>query len=120
MKTEKQFIKWIEKYIDYYKPILGLSFQRIKVYLGEDEEYLLKIQCSYPYNDPDIKYSKFCFKLWTEGKIYPDIVLHELLHIITDPLYCKAVSRYTTKDEIGDERERLTDNLTLIIRNIIK
>jgi hypothetical protein len=117
-KEEKEFIEWIEKQIRYYKPILGLNLQRIKAEKDSGTEYL-SIGVTYPYLDPTVSFSEKALKDFTGGKIPKDRILHELCHAITDPLYCKSVSRYVSKNEIEDERERLTDKLTVIIRNLL-
>ena len=122
MKTEKQFIEWIEKQIKFYSPILGIELQRVKVEKWEnsvDKDYL-SIKCVYPYADPDIRYAPKVFDDWKNGKMEKDRILHELCHIITDPLYVKANQRDSSETEILDERERLTDIICVIIRNLIK
>ena len=116
-KTHKDFINWIHEQVQFYSKPLNLSNQRILVEFG-DKTSFLEITCTYPYLEPTIRFSERAFNEWGEGKMYKDRILHELCHIITDPLYCKAVSRYASKDEIEDERERLTDTLCVIIRNL--
>lgn len=114
-KTKKDFENWIKEQIDYYAPILGVELNRIDVEY-KDEGCFLEITHIYPYLDPTLRYSERAFQVWKEGKMEKDRILHELLHIITDPLYTKAFSRYVTKQEIEDERERLTDTISAIIR----
>lgn len=117
-KTEKSFVSWIDKQVKYYKPYLDINLQNIKIKKA-DVQYL-EIGCTYPYLEPTIKYSQAVFNDWKNGELKKDRILHELLHIITDPLYCKALARYVGKEEIEDERERLTDKLTVILNNLIK
>lgn len=118
-KTEKQFEKWIIDAVKHYKPMLGLDLQIIEVEKVPDISYL-QIKCTYPYLDPTIGYSEHAFKDWAKGKVRRDRILHELCHALTDPIYCKAISRYVSKDEITDERERLTDTIAMIVRNFDK
>lgn len=118
-KTKKQFIEWIEEQVKYYKPFLGLELQRVAIEEDKDTEYL-GIKFVYPYLDPTIIFSEDAFKDFQDGKIPKDRILHELCHALTDPLYAKSVGRFVSKDEIQDERERLTDTITVIIRNLIK
>ena len=117
-KTEQQFIDWIKNVVEFYKPHLGLSLQEINVKKGEKTNYL-EITCSYPYHDPEIRFSDSALEAFREGKLVEDRILHELCHTLTDPLYVKAIERYVGKSEIEDERERLTDTLCVIIRNLI-
>lgn len=119
-KTEEQFKDWITYQINHYLPILGLQLHRIEIEKNEKETTYLGIKCAYPYLDPMLYYHENAFKSWVEGKLEADRILHELCHIITDPLYCKATQRYVSQDEIKDERERLTDTIAAIIRRMDK
>lgn len=118
IKTKALFKAWIEKIIKFYSPILGISLHRILIEFDAKQAYLA-ITCTYPYLDPTIKYSEKAFKDWSKGKLEKDRILHELIHILTDPLYNKALGRFVSKDEIEDEREKLTDTLSAIIRKLI-
>ena len=119
-KTEKDFIKWIEKQVKYYSPFLGIQLQQIKAKLvSEKEGSYLSIGLTYPYLDSTILFSCGALEDFKKGTVQKDRILHELCHTITDPLYVKSVYRYVGKNEIEDERERLTDILTAIIRNLL-
>lgn len=119
IKTEKEFVSWIREQIDFYSPILGLQIQRIEIEKGEDTKFM-EITCTYPYLEPIIRYSHHSFEKWQKGKFPKDRILHELCHILTDPLYVKAIERYVGKGDILDERERLTDTIAVIIRNLLE
>lgn len=71
----------------------------------------------YPYKETQIQYSSYAIDLWKEKKKddLKAIIIHELCHSLTDPLYGKATNRYVSEDEIADERERLTDHLANVI-----
>ena len=116
-KTEKQYITWIKKHVDEYSKILGLQLVNIEIEKNEDTGFM-EILCTYPYVDTKIKFSESSFEKWVNGRLEKDIILHELLHILTDPLYSKALRRFIVQTDIEDERERLTDILTIIIRNL--
>ena len=118
MKTKKQFEEWIKKTIKYYAKYLDINLLEIDIEYKEDIEFL-QITCSYPYAEPVIGYSNKAFEHWQDGILRKDRILHELCHIITDPLYTKANRRYVSQDEILDERERLTDKICIIINNLI-
>jgi len=115
MKKNKKFEKWIRKQIDYYLPILELNLNKVDIRQDNEQEYL-GLSCTYPYLDPRITYSDSALASWNKGEMKKDRILHELCHIITDPLYVKAIQRHTSKQEILDERERLTDTISAIIR----
>lgn len=116
-KTNKDFEKWIKKQVEYYKKFLDIKLHKIDVELGKKTEYL-SIGFTYPYIDPIIYYSLSAKKEWEENKLTKDRILHELCHIITDPLYAVALDRFCTKDQIENERERLTDTIASIVRNL--
>lgn len=118
MKTEKDFKKWIDKQVKYYQPILGLELHRVDIMRAKNDDYMF-IACTHPYLDPTIWYSQKAFNDWKIGKLEKDRICHELCHIITDPLFCKATSRYVSVDEIKDEREKLTDIISAIIRKLL-
>ena len=115
---KKSFEKWLLEQIEFYKPYLELNLQEIDVEKSEDDYLALSMR--YPYQEPRLFYSSKAETDWKKGDFEKKCVLHELLHHITDPLYCKATNRYVGKTEIEDERERLTDTLTIILNNLIK
>ena len=117
-KTEKDFVKWISSAIVFYKPYLDINLQNIEI--EKSETYYLSITCSYPYLQPTITYSSKSFSDFKEGKLKRNAILHELCHMITDPLYSKSIQRFVSKDEIEDERELLTDKIAVILNNLIK
>lgn len=119
-QSKLNFEQWIKKCVDYYSPIIGVDLHEITIKKQEDEKYLMSIKCTYPYLDPTLYYSKESEELWKKGELKKDIILHELCHIITDKLYCKAISRFVSRDEIEDERENLTDTISAIIRKLDK
>jgi len=118
-KTQNQFKDWIRKQVDFYAPILQMELHEIKIKHDKETTYL-SISCTYPYLDPTIKFSTDAYETWAKGEMKRDRILHELCHILTDPLYVKAIERYSSKGEINDERERLTDMIAAIVRRIMK
>lgn len=114
----KKFEQWIQKQIEYYVPILGLTKFDIKIEQSTEEKYLA-MRCNYPYLSYVLLYNKAAFEDWKKGKLKPDRILHELCHIVTDPLYIKGIERYSSKVEILDERERLTDTIAMIVQNLL-
>ena len=115
----KEFEKWVKKQVDYYKPFLDINLQDIKVEYKKEQAYI-GITCTYPYLEPTILYSDKAVEYWKNKELTKDKILHELCHIITDPFYIKAISRYASKDGVEDERERLTDTIAVILNNLIK
>ena len=118
MKTKKAFEKWIREQVNFYTPILALSLWTIRIEPDEKEGYLA-ITCNYPYLDATIKYSTKAHTAWVSGGMKRDRILHEMCHLITDPLYIKAIERYSSREEIKDEREKLTDTISSIITKLL-
>ena len=116
-KTKQDFERWITEQIAFYKPILGLELQKILVEEVGGDHYL-QCKLTYPYLDPTVGYTNLAFLDFQKNAIDKDRILHELCHAITDPLYVKSTSRYVSKNEIEDERERLTDTFAAIIRKL--
>jgi hypothetical protein len=113
---EKIFEEWIREQIKYYAPILGIG--KFNIGIKKHNCEYMEMTYSYPYMDYDLRYSKKALKAWEDGYLKRDRVLHELCHIITDPLYGKALERCITKEGIEDERERLTDHLAMIVKDL--
>lgn len=117
-KTKKDFLKYLEEKVEYYKEKLGINNDIDFKELEESSSDYLSISFRYPYNDYRIFYSNNFFNDWLKGDFNDKEILHELCHILTDPLYSKAISRYVSKDEISDERERLTDTISDIVEKL--
>lgn len=114
--TEEDFITWIKQQISYYSPILGLEL--ISISIEKTDKYYMAMKSNYPYVDPTLYYKNEAYKDWTDGKLLKDRILHEMVHVVTDPLFCKAGRRFISESELDDERERLTDTIAAIIRRI--
>ena len=119
MKSHKQFEAYIHSVIKKFIPRLLLQRHTFKVESGAESEGDSTLMCclyNYPYLNVTIKYSEKAYKKWLKGEDLTEYIVHEMCHPITDPFYSKSVDRYVSKNEILDERERLTDlicNITL-------
>lgn len=118
-KTIKQYKEFIQKCIDKYQDKLCLSSYTIVI--RETKEHYLACQYRYPYNDGIILFSQQSYKDWLEepNSYHERKILHELCHLITDPFYTKATTQYTSRSEIEDERERLTDTIAVIVSKLV-
>jgi len=111
--------RYITEIIEKYQVILGLTVHHIKIEKDEKEQYLA-MRFRYPYKDNAILYSSQALKDFKTGTVGEREILHELIHILTDPLYAKATSRFASKYEIEDEREALTDKIANIVYKLKK
>jgi hypothetical protein len=116
--VNKAFEQYIWGLIFKYSPILRLQQFLFEV-KRKNPAYMGCYLC-YPYLNAKIEYSDEAEKDWNDGKDMEHIVLHELCHLLTDPLYCKAFARFVSKEEIEDERERLTDHICNIVLPLCK
>jgi len=106
----KELEKEIYKIIGKYQHILLLNRNTFELkYPTENKESLAECVCNYPYLNVIINYGDKLVEKWKKKEDIVPYIVHEMCHVITDPLYCKAIGRYATKDEINDERELLTD-----------
>lgn len=118
-KSKIEIEKFIYKIINKYSKILLLDKHTFEVVYGvNDENALMECRFNYPYLNVTILYGdKFIERYKKKDDLIPFIV-HEICHPITDPLYCKSTARYVSKDEILDEREKLTDYIcNIVIKN---
>ena len=114
MTPTEQHIKDV---IDTYIPILML--QHFTFEINRDNDAYFTCKFCYPHFEAVISYSDKAEKDFNEGKDLSRYVVHELCHLITDPLYSKAFDRFVSKNEIEDERKRLTDWITRIVMRLI-
>jgi hypothetical protein len=114
----KDFEKWIKQQIKHYSILLGVQLNDITLERKEGEDEYMSITCTYPYIDPIIYYSESAYKNWKKGNLKRDRILHELCHILTDPLYYVSLDRFVSKNTLNNERERLTDTIASIISNL--
>jgi hypothetical protein len=118
-KGKKELEKYLMKIISKYSHKLLLENRIWEVKYGTDKEgSLMECNFNYPYLNVTIKYSDSLVDKWKKKDNIIPFIVHEMCHPITDPLYCKAVSRYVTDNEIKDEREMLTDYIcNIVIKN---
>jgi len=114
MKKGNKFEEYVLKIVDKYKADLGLTASKIEI-KNDDKQQYLALEYFYPYSTHTILYNSKIIKYFETGKNLEEQIVHELIHIITDPLYTKAVARYVGKEEIEDEREALTDKIAVIV-----
>ncbi len=116
----KEYRKWLGKTWVKYSKILFIENVRPTFKYKKDLQPLMECQFRYPYLDNEIRYSDEISMLWKVNKKEAEAVLvHEMLHVVTDPFYAKANSRYTSKDELEDERERLVDHLANVVVRLV-
>jgi hypothetical protein len=108
-KTSADFEAYIEKIIKKYASKLSLNHFIYLIEYNKDETDYLAMRFCYPYLKATIFYADESLEDFINGHDLEAHVLHELCHLITDPFYAKATDRYASKNEIEDERERLTD-----------
>lgn len=117
MKTEiEQFENWANAKLEEWQEILllqGYTLKKIKKSSDDSSKMIFR----YPYKNIEVHYAKDVFEDWKNGEKdeAEQVLIHELCHVFTDPLYSKAVDRFPSKNEIEDEREHLVDHITNII-----
>ena len=114
----KTFEQYIWDLIFKYIPILRLQYFLFEV-KRKPVDYM-ECKLCYPYLNAEIYYSDQAEAEWADGKNMEQIILHELCHLLTDPLYIKAFARFVSSQEIEDERERVTDHICNIVFSLCK
>ena len=115
----KKFEIYLMSVINKYSKILLLDKHTFEV-KGELENKNAYLECkfTYPYLDVIITYGEKIIKKWENKEDIVPYIIHEMCHPITDPLYAKSTSRFVSKDEIEDEREKLTDYIcNIVVKN---
>lgn len=116
---KNKFEKYLKSVVDKYIPILFLERYTFEFKdKCENPNSIMECRFNYPYLNATLHYSEKAVKDWEAGKDITPYIVHEMCHIITDPFYAKATSRYVGVEEIRDERELLTDYIcNIVIKN---
>lgn len=118
MKKQKQFEKWANEILEKAQKVLLLEhFTLGKISYNKEKPEVSDCKFHYPYQTIKVRYSKYIYEDWEKGDKTSaiEVLVHEMCHPLTDGLYAKASSRYCTRDEVEDEREKLTDHIANII-----
>ncbi len=112
----KQVEATVMEIIARYQPILLLNRNTFILKYGvENPNSLMECVFNYPYLNVTLLYGDKLTEYFKEKRDITQYVVHEMCHVITDPLYAKAIERWVGRDEIRDEREMLTDYITNIV-----
>lgn len=115
----KKFEDYVFKVIDKYKNLLDLGNFTFKLnYPCQNEDAYMECFNVYPYMDAKFNYSDSVIKMWKNKENITGIIVHEMCHLVTDPLYIKGDRRYSSQNEILDERENLTDFISKLVLKI--
>lgn len=119
MSKNVKFEKYLYKLINKYSKILLLDKHTFELKNKlENDGSLMECVSNYPYLNVTINYGDKIVKKWNNKEDIIPYVVHEMCHPITDPLYAKSTDRYASKNEILDEREKLTDYIcNIVIKN---
>lgn len=111
-----EFEKYVMGVVNEYVPKLLLQRNTWELKYGcENAKATMECKFNYPYLNVTLHYGDKVIKDWKDGKDVVPYIVHEMCHPITDPLYCKATNRWSTHDEVMDERELLTDYICNIV-----
>ncbi len=115
----KVFEKWARALITEYQKKLLITQHHVTLEgKTESDSALMQIKFRLPYLDPLMGYNpKKVEEYWKKGDKaeLKHSIVHELCHIVTDPLYGCAVDRHISKDETERTRETLTDHIAMIV-----
>lgn len=77
---------------------------------------------AYPYKDIQVRYSVDVLQDFIDGNTRDafQVLVHEMCHPLTDPLYGVATDRYCNKTQMENEREALTDHIAnIVLKHIV-
>lgn len=115
----KKFEEYVMKVIKKYQPILDLNNYTFKLnYPCQNDDAAMESCFVYPYMDAVFNYSDIIIERWKKKEDIRGVIIHEMCHLITDPLYSKGENRWTSRNEILDEREKLTDFISKLVLKI--
>ena len=111
--------EYIKSQIVFWSKKLHLSLFTITCKLDNTVSYL-SCHINHPYLNVCINYSNKVVEEYKEGKDISEHILHELCHIITEPMYLLCFERFISQNEIEDTRERCTDHISTIVFRIVE
>lgn len=120
MKKKAPFETWAQELLKRYKTILRLDhFHPLQLEFKKGHPGA-ECQFYYPYSSITVRYGESIKEYYDEGneEMATKILVHELCHAITDAFYAKSVNQWRSKEEIEDERERLTDHIANIVLSL--
>jgi hypothetical protein len=118
--TKQQAKKWIEQKAEKYKQTLFLSGYNLNVEYKNTNDSIMRARPTFPYKEMCLEFGdEMINEIRTNKKQAERIVLHEVVHTLTDPLYIKGTRRFISDQEIEDEREALTDKITMILYPLV-
>jgi hypothetical protein len=116
-KQQKQFETWaMPRLVKIQKVLLLEHFHPIDLQ-PNGKDSTSECLYSHPYQSINVRYSNDVLKNFKEKK-YNDVLnvlVHEMCHPLTDPLYGTGFERFVTKEQLENEREKLTDHLANIL-----
>lgn len=116
--TKKDLHAEVRKLWGKYSKILHLTEFKPEFKIDDNIEAMAQVSVSYPYKSPLVTLNSI--KLIDAPKEEREqVMIHEFIHLLTNPLYAKATTRYVSRNEVEDEREALTDHLTSIVYDLV-
>lgn len=120
-----KFIDWCLNEAWRIQKHLDLTSYRISLKLKPEEkiedDFAFEINIKFPYQEATLKWTENTYKDWLDDKKkVTKYLLHEMLHILLQPLYEAAADRFTTPKQLDNLNEELTDKLTNILEFWIK
>ena len=123
----EKFLNWINEKILYITSYMVCDIAHINVVIKNEDSscrdgnYIFVIRYSQPYRRATVFVFDTALKMFKEGalKELQTALAHELCHIHTAPLSDLAFKRLTTKDNINDAAEALTEIMSYYLRKVI-
>lgn len=123
-KKYRKFIRELIKELQYkiFINLYSIDIAYVDNPKKENKNCAAEIETSYRYYTAYISIYPITYKMWLDGKReeVAETIVHELCHIITDPLYKNI---YFTKGNhrfIEDIREQTTQHIANIVMNYLR
>lgn len=124
MKKKNNYAKFIGWCLDEAWRIQGLThLTNYRIRMDNEPnnasyEYAFEIHLNYPYQDARLAWKLSTYEEWEQGKLktVSYYLLHEMLHLLTQPYANAAFDRHASQGYLKTMGEELTDKIAILLR----
>lgn len=119
----KKFVDWCCKEIGDLQADLNLCQYNVGIHKTPTvlrENTAMSIDCYYPYLNAEITWTEKTYTDWLTNKItVKKYLLHEIIHLVIEPLTKAGRERWGTERNLNDMDELVTDHFSGVLYDLL-